>query len=281
MSGDVAYGPRQTTPDRATAGGTYDVALGGPGGGERDRVVAQQLRDCFADLGTLLPSAIARYNRQFLGRAVRYCLGEGVHQFLDLGCGYPRWGNVHEIVQAGAPGSRVVYVDYESGPVEAYRPLLQDNDHAAVLHADLREPGTVLEHPDVRRLIDFSEPVALLLASVLQFVHVRPDDDLYAIVATFREQLAPGSLLVISHGAGDYLLEDSIAPLTELAEIYDRETEGFTLRTVAHVETFFGDTELVDGGVKLLPDWRPDDPAYTADHSDMARRSMCGGVGKV
>lgn len=278
---EIVYGPRETRPDRATVGGLYDVTLGGPGGGERDRLVTRELRDRFAELGTPLPNVIAQYNRQFLGRAVRYCLDQGIRQFVDLGCGYPRWGNVHEIVQAGARGSRVVYVDYESGPVNAYGALLVDNDDAAVVHADLREPDSVLGHPDVARLIDFAEPVALLLVSVLQFVHVRPGDDLYALVDVYREQLCRGSSVLISHGAGDYLLEESIGPLTALSDIYERETEGFTLRTVAQVEGFFGDAELVDGGLKLLPDWRPDDRTYTADHADMARRAMCGGVGKI
>ena len=115
--------------------------------------------------------AIIRANRAFLGRAVRFLAGEaGIRQFLDIGSGISTEQNVHQIAQETAPGSRVVYVDNDEVAVAHSRLLLEDDPDATIIQADLREPAKILADPETQLLIDFTQPVALLLVAVLHFI---------------------------------------------------------------------------------------------------------------
>lgn len=142
----------------------------------------------------------ARHNRQFLTRAVRYMVDAGIRQFLDIGSGLPTGGNTHEVARELAPETRVVYVDNDEEAINRARDLLLSQgvrDSATMLDADLRDPARILEHPDTRQLIDVSEPVGLLLVSVLPWV---PDNDKpAALIAHLREALAPGSHIAMTH----------------------------------------------------------------------------------
>jgi hypothetical protein len=115
-------------------------------------------------------AAIAADNRAFLGRAVRYLTSKGVRQFVDLGSGLPTRCNVHEVAQQNAPGTRVVYVDYDPVVAVHGRALLASGGDVAVLHADLTEPSSILKHPGLLRVLDLSRPVGLICASSLHFV---------------------------------------------------------------------------------------------------------------
>ncbi|HMH94918.1 MAG TPA: SAM-dependent methyltransferase, partial [Streptosporangiaceae bacterium] len=158
----------------ATAARMYDYWLGGHDNFAADRIAALKLAEHAPDVPFL-----AKANRAFLGRAVRYLAGEaGIRQFLDLGTGLPTKGNVHQVAQAIVPAARVVYVDNDP-MVMAHSRALKTGEGTAVIHADLRDPDTILGHPDTRRLIDFSEPLAVLFVSVLHFVD---DDDAGAAV---------------------------------------------------------------------------------------------------
>jgi hypothetical protein len=156
---------------------------------------------------------------------VRYLVGAGVSQFLDIGSGIPTVGNVHEVAQAAAPGARVVYVDTDPVAVAHGQEILADNPHAGTIEGDLRRPEEILGHPAVLGLLDFSRPIGLLLIAVLHFV---PDaDDPAGIVAGLRGRMAAGSYLAISHGIGVPVEQEQSQQ--EVKQLYGRTPTPFYL----------------------------------------------------
>ncbi len=235
----------------------YDYLLGGKDNFPADREVADQVLAIAP-----VARAIVEDNRAFLRRAVRTLAGEaGIRQFIDLGSGLPTRGNVHEIAQATAPDARVVYVDNDA-MVAAHSRALLAGDNTVAIQADLREPETILDHPEVRELIDFGQPVALLLMAILHFV---PDDqDPFGIVARFRDALPAGSHLAISHGTRDIPRRPDLSPeaMAEMGakveQLYQLTTASLVTRTWAEVERFFDGLELLEPGVVEIQRWRPD-----------------------
>lgn len=228
----------------------WDWFLGGSHNFAADREVAR------ATLAAM-PEAprMAQLSRAFLRRAVRFCVTAGISQFLDIGSGIPTVGNVHEVAQAADPSCRVVYVDRDPVAVAHTRRILEGQDLSSVLQADLRRPRQLLDSPRLGRTLDFERPVAVLMVSVLHFV---PDsDDPAAIVASFRERLAPGSALVIAHGSSDTADMPS-EHLHTARRMYERAVAPVTLRSRTEVEAFFAGFELVEPGVVWLPRWRPE-----------------------
>jgi SAM-dependent methyltransferase len=201
-----------------------------------------------------------RANRAFLGRAVRYLAAQaGIRQFLDIGSGIPTMGNVHEIAQQAAPDARVAYVDNEEVAVLHSRAILAGTDKATAVQADLRRPSEILGSPQLRDLLDLSQPVALLLVAVLHFF---PDSGQpAALVAELRDALAPGSYVVISHGTTD----GQLAHVAEAMGHYNQTTAPFQPRSRAEVTAFFNGLEMVDPGLVPVPLWRSDPPAGTGD----------------
>ena len=236
----------------------YDYFLGGKDNFPADREVAEQVV-------AIAPVArdIVEDNRAFLRRAVRLLAGEaGIRQFIDLGSGLPTQGNVHEIAQAAAPDARVVYVDNDAMVVTHSRALLA-GDNTAAIEADLRDPDSVMRHPEVRELIDFDQPIALLLMAILHFV---PDDeDPYGIVARFRDALPAGSHLALSHGTRDIPARPDMSPeaMAEMGakveRLYQLTTASLVTRTHAQVERFFDGFDLLDPGLVEIQLWRPDE----------------------
>ena len=228
----------------------YDYALGGKDNFAADRAAAQKLYEAIP-VASLPPGE----NRRFMRRAVRHLLKQGVRQFLDLGCGLPGRGNVHQLVGTADPEATVVYVDYDPVAVSHYRALLTGSATTAAVHADVRKPGDLLAHPDVTRLIDFDRPVGLLMISLLYLI---PDDaDPAGIVAGFHDALAPGSHLALSHYTGDGQSPEALAAFASGVE---RMREQVTLRTTAEITELFAGFDLLDPGVVPAPDWRPDRP---------------------
>ena len=189
--------PSGLDTSKANIARVYDYWLGGSHNFRADQDAARTL--IAVEPNT---RAIIRANRAFLGRAVRFLAAEaGVRQFLDIGSGIPTEQNVHQIAHEAAPGSRVVYVDNNEVAVAHSRLLLEADPDATIIQADLREPAKNLADPETQLLIDFTQPVALLLVAVLHFV---PDSAEPAqILATLREALVPGSYLVICHSCRD------------------------------------------------------------------------------
>jgi hypothetical protein len=235
----------------------YDYLLDGKDNFPADRDVAEQLL-------AIAPVArdVVEDNRAFLRRAVRFLAGEaGIRQFIDLGSGLPTQGNVHEIAQAVAPDARVVYVDNDAMVVTHSRALLA-GDNTAAIRADLREPDVLLGHAELRELIDFDQPIALLLMAILHFFD--DDEDPYGIVARFRDALPAGSYLAVSHGTRDIpeRLDLSPAAMAEMGakveRLYQLTTASLVTRTRAQVERFFAGFDLLEPGVVEIQLWRPD-----------------------
>jgi S-adenosyl methyltransferase len=234
----------------------YDYFLGGKDNFPADREVAEQML-------AIAPVArdVVQDNREFLRRTVEVLAGAGTRQFIDLGSGLPTQGNVHEIAQAAAPESRVVYVDNDPMVVAHSRALLA-GDNTVAIEGDLRQPDKVLEHPEVQELIDFGQPVALLLLAILHFV---PDDeDPFGIVASYRDALPAGSHLAISHGTRDIPERPDLSPEemadmgAKVEQLYQLTTASLVTRTRAEVERFFDGLELLEPGVVEIQRWRPD-----------------------
>ena len=236
-------------PSRASIARVYDYWLGG----RNNLVVDRELGERMATLDPRIPAA-CRANRAFLGRAVRFLIQQGIRQFIDLGSGIPTANNVHEIAQRAAPGSRVVYVDRDPVAVAEGRKLLEGHGHAVVIQADIRDPGRILSAPETIRLIDFSQPVALMFVAILHFV--LDADDPYGIVAQFREAAVPGSYLLLSHVVGE-----ADARLTAAVQdaYNDRGADGQP-RSREEIAWFFGGWGQVEPGLVYAPAWRPDRP---------------------
>lgn len=244
----------------ATAARIYDFHLGGTHNFPADREAAQAMAAIFP-----LAPALARANRAFLGRAVRHLVSVGVRQFLDIGSGIPTVGNVHEIAQAAMADARVVYVDIDPVAVAEGLNILDGNPGAAALRGDLRDPQAILTHPQTRRLIDFDQPVGLLLVAVLHFL---PDDAVaYDVVSRLVAAAVPGSYLVVSHASADEqdLDHEMVGSAQNLYR--QRTATPFHLRSREQVERFFTGLDLVEPGVTWLPQWRPapTDPTDFAD----------------
>ncbi len=244
----------------------YDYYLGGKDNYVVDRDAAEQVLAVFPQM-----RAIARANRAFLGRAVRYLAAHGVRQFLDIGTGIPGPGNTNEAARTVDPGARVVYVDNDPIVMAHASALLagHDQDHTAVVHGDLRDPAAILGHPRVREVLDFDQPVAVMLVAVLHFI----DDGVNpaGIVGELMRATVPGSYLVLSHAT--YEGEDEQAH--EASHGYDRANAAITLRSKAQVTGFFRGLEVVEPGIVQQPWWQPDGEV----DADPAQNWGYGGVG--
>ncbi|HEX5294433.1 MAG TPA: SAM-dependent methyltransferase [Streptosporangiaceae bacterium] len=251
MAEEPGWVPPGVDTKRANVARVYDYLLGGS-----HHFLADQ--DLGRSLAAVDPNvrAIARANRDFLGRAVRFLSGAGIRQFLDIGSGIPTQGNVHEAAQATDPDSRVVYADIDPVAVAHSRAILADRPNAAAIEADLRDPAAILGDPATRRLIDFRQPAGLLLVSVLPFVS--DAEDPRRIVAVLRDTLAPGSYLAICHATSD----GRPAVTEAMDKVYRGSVQaGGTIRGRADILRFFDGFELVEPGLVNVPLWRPDSPA--------------------
>lgn len=250
-----AWAPPEVDIDTPSIARVYDFWIGGAHNFPADRELARKVAAGNPDLPATL-----RANRAFLRRAVRELSALGIRQFLDIGSGIPAEGNVHDVALAAHPDSKVVYVDIDPVAVAHGRALLADEPRAAVFQGDLYKSREILDAPETRRLLDFGQPVALILAAVLHFV---PDsDDPLALVGQYTEGLAPGSALVISHAGAEEV--PRAAP--EAAEQYRGAVSRVIWRDNRELAALFGDFELLEPGVVRAPLWHPD-PTDTPDPS--------------
>lgn len=240
--------PPEVDVARPNAARVYDVYLGGAHNFDVDREFARRATALLPDV-----AVVARMNRSYLQRVVRELSRAGIDQFLDLGSGIPTVGNVHESAQAINPKARVVYVDNESIAVAHSSMILEGNDLATVVDADVRDPDAILEHPDTLRLLDFEQPVAVIMCTILHFIG--DADDPAGIVRAYREALSPGSYLAISHGT-----TDNRPDLAAFGAAYRDTPNPVTLRPRAAVERFFVGFDLIEPGLVFTPQWRPESP---------------------
>jgi S-adenosyl methyltransferase len=227
----------------------YDYWLGGKDNFPADRRAGEAVLEVFPEMRRGV-----RQNRALLGRMVRYLAGEaGIRQFLDIGTGLPTEDNTHEVAQAVAPESRVVYVDNDPLVLVHARALLESSPQGVTkyVEADLRDPDKILE--GAAETLDFNEPVAITLLMILMLIE---DEDAYEVVGRLMAAVPSGSYLAISHPAGDVDSGGEISVAYErLAELMPERP---TLRGKDQVARFFDGLEMVEPGLVQLHRWRPD-----------------------
>ena len=267
--------PEQAVPGvdatRPSPARLYDYYLGGTHNLPVDREFGDRLKAAVPDLEDGIWA-----NRAFHQRAANWMAAEaGIRQFIDIGSGLPTQDNTHQAVQEIAPSARVVCVDNDPMVAAYAAQLLAADGTTAVITMDLRDPDAVLGHPDLRAMIDFAEPVGLLMTAVMHFV--ADGSDPWGLVRRYVDATAAGSYLALSHFTADRL------PPTQVQAgqaVYDRATENIHPRSRAEIARFFDGLELVPAQQGAEPDvtyagmWRAENPE-TAD-SDGARGLYCG-----
>jgi S-adenosyl methyltransferase len=229
----------------------YDYWLGGKDNFAADRALGDALIKAMP-----VTRFVARANRAFLGRAVRYLAGEaGIRQFLDIGTGIPAAGNTHEVAQAVAPDSRVVYVDNDPIVMAHARALMASHPAGATafIQADLRDPEKILAHQDLRATLDLGQPVALMLIAILHFLS--DEENAQGVVSRLLDALPSGSYLAVTNLTTDFLDPERAAVAVSAAQ-----GSGITYvpRTEEQVAAFFAGLDMVAPGVVPVLAWRPD-----------------------
>ncbi len=265
---DLYWVPPDIDPTVPNAARVYDYWLDGAHNFPADRDMADKVQQA-------VPAARdgARINRAFLRRAVLFMVDAGVRQFLDIGSGIPTVGNVHEIAQRADPECRIVYVDKDPVAVTHSELLLAGNDRAAVIKANLRDVEDILGHPQTKRLFDFDQPVGLLM---LWLVHFVPDSwDPVGILARYRDRLAPGSYLALSHVTSD----GNPTGQTETVQLYRKTPDPVYFRSHEEVLRLFAGFELLEPGLVGSAFWRPSGPGDSSESAEMNTISY-GGIGR-
>ena len=231
----------------------YDYWLGGKDNFAVDREVGQKALQAHPE--TVLS---VQANRRFLARSVRHlAAAEGIRQFLDIGTGLPTADNTHQVAQRIAPGSRIVYADNDPLVLAHAQALLDSapEGRTAYLHGDLRDPAAIFSHPDTRALLDFSQPIALMLVAIL---HLTPDEARPAeLIAALTDALPPGSYLVASH------LTTQHDPAATSAGQQTMREAGMAMQkrdSDVFASLAFSGLDLVPPGVVLASEWRPAGP---------------------
>lgn len=243
----------------------YDYYLGGTANWAIDREFGKKVLSRFP-----LLRPIAKANRLFLHRAVRYLVRQGVRQFVDIGSGVPTMGPTHEVADELAADSRVVYIDNEPVAVAHSEMLLEqhgDPKRHAAINADLRHPDELWRRVRDTGVIDLDQPVALLLIAVLHvYQEGQHGEDLGArSLARFRELLPSGSYLAISHITTQDVppaLQDNLA---DLKRMYDTSSSSNAIwRSHDEIRELFGDFEIMAPGLTWTPDWHPEETSSIA-----------------
>ncbi|MEV0132714.1 SAM-dependent methyltransferase [Dactylosporangium sp. NPDC050688] len=218
--------------------------------------------------------ALARANRAFLGRSVRFLAESGVRQFLDLGTGLPAPDNTHEVAQRVAPDARVVYVDNDPIVMVHARALLQGDPRGKTtyIEADVRDPEAILTHPSLLETLDLTRPVGILLVTTLHFVH--DDEQVAAVVRRLLDAVPSGSHLVVTHGTMDFSTPDGVAAYEKMFAAGGTDVRA---RPRSAIEQYFAGLEIVEPGIVPVGDWRPDE---TTDRPVSADLQIYGVVGR-
>ncbi|MFC3454807.1 SAM-dependent methyltransferase [Amycolatopsis speibonae] len=247
----VPPGTDETVPSAARM---YDYMLGGGHNFAVDREAATRAEQ-------VVPYArgVARLNRAFLRRAVRFMIDQGVRQFLDIGSGVPTVGNVHEIAQDANPECRVVYVDHDPVAVAHSELILAGNDHATALKADARDPSRILGDPQLRRQLNPDEPIGMLFLCMLHWI--QDESDPAGLMRHYIDAMAPESYLAITHITEDY----QPYQVREALRIATKGGDQVTSRPYDEVLTMFGDLELLEPGLVGCGTWRPAGPGDIAE----------------
>lgn len=266
----------QDRPKRVTTNGDserpnvarlYDYYLGGAHNFAVDRKLAEESIHDFP------VAEMVRSIRSFLRRVVRVCVEQGIRQFLDLGSGIPTGGNVHEIALQMDPTCRVVYVDFDSVAVAHARTMLRDNLSAAIIEADLRDAESVVNAPETRRLIDFTQPTAVLMIGVLPYL-LGPEEP-REVIEAYKQLLRPGSLIALTHLTKD--VEPEL--VDKLISLADFTGTPIVDRSKKDIEDAVACLELLDPGLVLAAQWRSDgEVPGTSPSADAASYGVVGRI---
>ncbi|RMI36715.1 SAM-dependent methyltransferase [Streptomyces triticirhizae] len=245
----------------------YDYYLGGQDNYEVDRIAAEKVLSVAPDV-----RLAARENRAFLHRAVRVVAERGIRQFVDVGTGIPTTPNTHQVAREVDPTARVAYVDNDPIVSVYAGAKLTAEGNAGFVLGDLRDPEALMENPVIRDLIDFDQPVALMLVAILHFIddEAQPTEMIQALTS----RLAPGSCLVLSHATSDFHDAEDVR---RVREVYRNSTANVTPRGRSAVEAFFDGFDVLEPGVVQPHLWRPDAPV--PDSPELARLAGYAGVG--
>jgi hypothetical protein len=252
----VPVGIDPTIPSTARM---YDYYLGGKDNYAADRQAAEKAL-------SVVPSGrrTAHANRHFMTCAVMLMADQGIRQFIDLGTGIPTSPSVHELARSIQPDTRVLYVDNDSVVTVHNRALLVKDENVKALQADIRDPGSILDSPEMRDLIDFREPVGLLLVAVLHFV--RGEEGPLDIVRAFTSRITPGSYMALSHITSDGT-EPSV--MATIHEAYAEASAPAIFRAEAEINAFFSGFELIQPGLVDVTRWTPHTATFTAQPPDL------------
>lgn len=240
----------------------YDYMLGGKDNYDIDREIAHRMLAIAPDTKTL-----AWFIRQFLVKAVQLAADAGVRQFIDLGAGIPTSPNVHETAREIEPSASVVYIDNDPIVHAHCDALLAHSPGVTALKADIREPDDIIDRLKTGALIDFDQPVAVLIIGVLHYV--MDDEDPYGIVAKFRDVLAPGSYLAITHGSNDTHPDF----ISQSQDDTNQSPSQVRYRSQEQTEAFFDGFDMIAPGVVPAQEWLGDDLPAT-------RLVIYGGIGR-
>ncbi|GAA5116928.1 SAM-dependent methyltransferase [Pseudonocardia adelaidensis] len=254
--------------DRAHGARIYDYILGGKDNYAVDRAAG----DASLRLWPALRVHMSE-NRSFMHRVARHLAERGVRQFLDIGTGIPTSPNLHEVVQAVAPDARIVYVDSDPTVLAHARARMTSTPEGrtAYVCADMREPDTVLNAPQLRATLDLGEPVGLTLIAVLHFI--AEDDLAHQVVQRLVDALAPGSFVGASIATDDF----APVPLAQVQHVYEAYGETVRWRSKAQAEKFFAGLEILDPGIVQIHKWRPQRGTAPIADADIA---MYGAVAR-
>ncbi|ATY09063.1 hypothetical protein CU254_00080 [Amycolatopsis sp. AA4] len=274
---DEALRAVEASLDRPSAARVYDYFIGGTTNYAIDRVFAEKVRERLPLIGEY-----CRTSRQFLGRAVRQSVREGIRQFVDIGSGLPTAGNVHEVADDERPehDTSVLYLDNEPVALAHSQVLLADTadeDRHQAMAADLLQPAELWDRVADSAVIDVRKPVALIVNAVLHFIKDEQDPD--GILEFYRKQLAPGSLLILSQMTNENPVDDNERQaLVDIIKYYESTTNPGILRTKAEFERFFGGWPLLEPGLVYAPAWHPDAGTLFAKTPSESR--VIGGVAR-
>ena len=259
--------PPGLDPSVPSVARVYDALLGGKDNFAVDRAIADKLME-------LTPGGVdvPLYNRAVLGRGVRYMVSQGISQFIDLGAGLPTVQNTHEVAQSSNPDAKVVYVDNDPVVLVHGRALLAENGNTTVITADFCEPDAVLDNPDLRRLLDFDQPIGLLMVAVLHHLDdaQRPGE----LVAQYRDAVPSGSYIFITH------FIDGGEETAEIERVLLSDLGSGRFRSFEEVRGFFAGMELLEPGVVYNPLWRPDPGDLVPNPMSFAGKIIAAGLGR-
>ncbi|WP_100448763.1 SAM-dependent methyltransferase [Glycomyces xiaoerkulensis] len=255
---------------KPTIARVYDAILGG-----KDNFAAD--REGAATFMKYVPSSreAALDNRDGLNKGVTYMAKQGIDQFLDIGAGLPTNQNTHQVAQAVNPDAKVVYVDNDPIVLAHGRALLARNESTLIATADLRDPSSILNHPDVQKMIDFDRPVGLMIVGLM--MHFHPDEQPGVWIRSLVDACPSGSYFLCTDFIDEGYAEQKAIERASLESLGN----GW-IRTPEQIEAHFQGLPLIPPGMDYISRWFPEEPdreVPAVEDLEPHQRIMAGGIG--